>query len=192
LFSLHAAGLAETNSAWLTRVWQTEEGLPNTYVNSIVQDRDGYLWVGTSVTLARFDGVRFTKFPFRNPSESDYEYQGPRQLQGARRIILSKTGGLWITPIRGPAVYLSPDYSEVSSPETGLPAGTSPGTSIEDAGGALWIAAAGRVVRIKDGHATHFGELEGVPGGSVYSLAVGIALLMATVGSYPVGGNVCV
>src|SRR6266404_6694299 len=129
--------LAATNSAWLTRVWQTEEGLPNTYVNSVVQDKDGFLWVATPVTLARFDGVRFTKFPFRNANESDYEYQGARQSQGARRVILSRTGGLWITPIRGPAVYLSPDHSQVSLPETGLPPGTSPATSFEDSEGAF-------------------------------------------------------
>jgi signal transduction histidine kinase/ligand-binding sensor domain-containing protein len=162
--------LAGTNSAWLTRTWQTEEGLPNTYVNSVVQDLDGFLWVATPVTLARFDGVRFTKFPFRNANESDYEYQGARQSQGARRVTLSRTGGLWITPIRGPAVYLSPDHSQVSSPETGLPPGTSPATSFEDSEGAFWIAAGSKVVRIKNGEATQFGEHEGVPAGSVYSL----------------------
>ena len=59
--------LAPTNAPsasreWLTRVWQTSEGLPQNTVNALVQTRDGYLWIGTSGGLARFDGVRFRNF----------------------------------------------------------------------------------------------------------------------------------
>jgi ligand-binding sensor domain-containing protein len=28
-------------------VWQMEDGLPQSYVNSIIQSRSGYLWLGT-------------------------------------------------------------------------------------------------------------------------------------------------
>jgi signal transduction histidine kinase/ligand-binding sensor domain-containing protein len=48
------------------RVWQTDEGLPQSGVNAIVQTRDGYLWIGTHSGLARFDGVRFAVFDTRN------------------------------------------------------------------------------------------------------------------------------
>jgi signal transduction histidine kinase/ligand-binding sensor domain-containing protein len=158
------------SSAWLLRTWQTEEGLPNTYVSGVVQGPDGFLWIATPTTVARFDGVRFTQFPFHKVPESDPLYQRGRQTQGARRIVPSRTGGLWITPIRGPAVYVSPDYSEVSTPETGLPPGTSPATSIEDAEGNFWFAAATSVVRLKNGKSSIFDEAEGVPRGAVYSL----------------------
>jgi ligand-binding sensor domain-containing protein len=47
---------------YLIDAWQTDEGLPNNAVTAIVQSRDGYLWIGTSNGLARFDGVRFTTF----------------------------------------------------------------------------------------------------------------------------------
>jgi signal transduction histidine kinase/ligand-binding sensor domain-containing protein len=165
-----AAAFAATSSAWLTRTWQTEEGLPNTYVSSIVQGQDGFLWVATPVTLARFDGVRFTKFPFRSANETDY--QGTRQSQGARKLGLSRNGGLWITPVRGPLVYLSPDQAQVSSPDTGLTPGTDPTTSFEDNEGTLWIAAAGMVLALKNGSVSRFGEAEGVPSGTVYSLTM--------------------
>ena len=46
--------------------WRTEEGLTHSGVNSIVQTRDGYLWIGTYVGLARFDGVRFVHFSTAN------------------------------------------------------------------------------------------------------------------------------
>ena len=43
--------------------WGTGEGLlPQSSVISMVQSRDGYLWLGTRNGLARFDGVHFTVF----------------------------------------------------------------------------------------------------------------------------------
>jgi signal transduction histidine kinase/ligand-binding sensor domain-containing protein/FixJ family two-component response regulator len=43
-------------------LWRLEQGLPHESVESILQTRDGYLWIGTQGGLARFDGVRFTLF----------------------------------------------------------------------------------------------------------------------------------
>jgi len=42
--------------------WLSRDGLPQNSVKAIAQTRDGYLWLGTSGGLARFDGVRFTIF----------------------------------------------------------------------------------------------------------------------------------
>src|ERR1044071_7283212 len=47
-------------------VWQTDQGLPQNSVVSIVQTRDGYIWLATQEGLVRFDGVRFTIFDKRN------------------------------------------------------------------------------------------------------------------------------
>jgi len=51
--------LSETEGA--IRTWHKEDGLLADSVTAILQTRDGFLWVGTSVGLARFDGVNFTK-----------------------------------------------------------------------------------------------------------------------------------
>lgn len=59
-----------TNVAnYFTRVWQVENGLPQNKITSVVQARDGYLWVGTYSGLARFDGLRFTVFDNKNTPE---------------------------------------------------------------------------------------------------------------------------
>jgi PAS domain S-box-containing protein len=44
---------------YVTTVWQTEQGLPQNSVTALLQDHDGYLWIGTFGGLARFDGERF-------------------------------------------------------------------------------------------------------------------------------------
>jgi ligand-binding sensor domain-containing protein/signal transduction histidine kinase len=51
---------------FLIDAWDTDDGLPQNSVTSIVQTRDGYLWFGTLNGLVRFDGVRFVVFDENN------------------------------------------------------------------------------------------------------------------------------
>src|SRR5688572_24887607 len=48
------------------RAWQTENGLPQNTVHSVIQDFEGYVWVATEEGLARFDGVGFVIFDKQN------------------------------------------------------------------------------------------------------------------------------
>ncbi|MBZ5685681.1 MAG: hypothetical protein LAP86_11660 [Acidobacteriia bacterium] len=49
-------------SHFIVDSWSTGEGLPQSSVISVIQTRDGYLWLGTLNGLVRFDGNRFTVF----------------------------------------------------------------------------------------------------------------------------------
>jgi ligand-binding sensor domain-containing protein len=40
-------------------IWDTTRGFPGAYVYSITQTADGYLWIGTSKGLLRYDGLSF-------------------------------------------------------------------------------------------------------------------------------------
>src|SRR5438132_920623 len=61
-------GLALALPAWLAaqhypfRTYGQDEGLTSPAIRSIYQDRAGYLWVGTSNGLFRYDGDRFQRF----------------------------------------------------------------------------------------------------------------------------------
>lgn len=68
--------------------WTTDNGLPQNSVRSIIQTRDGYLWLTTFDGLVRFDGVRFTVFDKSNT----------RGLSTNRFTALyeDKDGTLWI------------------------------------------------------------------------------------------------
>ena len=55
-------------------VWQSDRGLPQNSVNSIVQTHDGYVWFGTQEGLVKFDGVRFTVFDKHSTPEIKSNY----------------------------------------------------------------------------------------------------------------------
>ncbi|MGA3284798.1 MAG: two-component regulator propeller domain-containing protein [Verrucomicrobiota bacterium] len=62
-----AAGEAgQPGSYFIVDSWSTREGLPQSSVISVIQARDGYLWLGTLNGLVRFDGNRFTVFDEEN------------------------------------------------------------------------------------------------------------------------------
>jgi len=59
----HMAPAAPFNQpAYTTAVFSLESGLPRDVVLALLQDRQGYLWVGTESGLARFDGAKFDVF----------------------------------------------------------------------------------------------------------------------------------
>ena len=46
-----------------------KDGLANNYVRCIFQDKQGFLWIGTSSGINKYDGYRFTTYKF-NPSDT--------------------------------------------------------------------------------------------------------------------------
>jgi signal transduction histidine kinase/ligand-binding sensor domain-containing protein/DNA-binding response OmpR family regulator len=75
--------------------YSIEEGLSNPYIQCIYQDKRGYLWIGTSDGLNRFDGYTFKIYRY---SESD-----TNSLNGVlvRAIYEDSDGNLWIGTERG-------------------------------------------------------------------------------------------
>jgi signal transduction histidine kinase len=51
---------------WIHKQYTAEDGLPGNSVRAVLQDRNGYLWVGTDEGFARFDGRRFHTFTTKN------------------------------------------------------------------------------------------------------------------------------
>lgn len=59
-----ALGQPWVSGRFISRAWTTSDGLPHNSVTSILQSRDGFLWIGTQGGLARFDGFTFRKISF--------------------------------------------------------------------------------------------------------------------------------
>jgi ligand-binding sensor domain-containing protein/signal transduction histidine kinase len=66
LFSTLAGAAELSGSPFVVDSWNSEEGLPDNEVISVIQTQDGYLWVGTLHGLVRFDGIHFTVFNQNN------------------------------------------------------------------------------------------------------------------------------
>lgn len=72
-----------------------EEGLSQSVVNVILQDRKGFLWVGTDDGLNRYDGYNFKIF---KPDTSDPFSLSDRSITD---IVEDKEGNLWIATRMG-------------------------------------------------------------------------------------------
>src|ERR1044071_6865832 len=66
LSSLICLATATATAQYRFDSWTTDNGLPQNSVRSIIQTRDGYLWLTTFDGLVRFDGVRFKVFDKSN------------------------------------------------------------------------------------------------------------------------------
>ena len=149
---------AATNlSPWLRVVWSSADGLPNNTVVGLAQTRDGFLWLGTPVGLARFDGLSFEEFSSTNFI--------PLPNRGIVALAPSSDGGLHLGMDRGAVVSLHNGRKDVFLPDTKLSLLTID-TLTEDAEGGLWVAYRdGTVGRIENGRMLRFVKEQGFPAG---------------------------
>jgi diguanylate cyclase (GGDEF)-like protein len=193
--------------------WGLSEGLPQVSVLSIVQDADGFIWVGTQNGIARFDGVRFVAY--------DHSNNGGHATTMVRSSLLDRRGSLWFGTERGllhrdrgefsmvvtepaplavQAVAELPDGRIIAGTPTGVVVADGPrllpyALAGEDVGallvapdGELWAGAAGALIHFTAAGATRIA----LPGGSkshVNGLAfVGTTLWIASsTGLYRLG-----
>lgn len=121
-------------------------GLPQRSVISMVQTRDGYLWLGTVKGLVRFDGARYETFNTENTPG----------LQGNTIVYLleDSQGGLWIGADQSVALLRNGELATLEIPT--VPGGSAEGgrlqAACEDVTGAVWLYLRdGRLVRCRDG-----------------------------------------
>ena len=79
---------AQVARQFIQRSWQKKDGLPDNTVQALLQTRDGYLWIGTSRGLVRFDGLKFAVFDHVNSPEMVND--------NCRSLAEDLAGNLWI------------------------------------------------------------------------------------------------
>src|SRR5215469_7459938 len=130
-FASTAVALADPDhGSWFARTWQTEDGLPNDNVDGLAQTPDGFLWVGTPLGLARFDGVTFDDISLTN-------FVG-KANRGTEALLQGRSGGLWVGMDRGAIVGLNSGTVAAFTP-TNSPLDSAPQMMVEGDDGTLWI-----------------------------------------------------
>jgi ligand-binding sensor domain-containing protein/signal transduction histidine kinase len=112
------------------RIWQSSDGLPEDFTQSFAQTPDGYLWIGTSGGLARFDGMRFVVFNSRNESAftDDSVYS----------LLVARDGTLWAGTEGGGLIRYRHGTFRAFSAAQGL-ANPFVRVLFEDRAGHLWV-----------------------------------------------------
>ncbi len=142
------------------QLWQTENGLPQNTVNSILQTRDGYIWVATEEGLARFDGIGFVVFDRQNT---------PRlESSNIRDLFQGGSGALWVGTAGGVVRMLDGEVSSFTT-EQGLPSNDVEEV-YEDREGTVWIGTSSGLSRFREGEFTTFTTRDGLAGSGVQSL----------------------
>lgn len=122
--------------------WSIEDGLPQITVRAITQDRDGYLWFGTQLGVARFDGVHFTAFNADNAPELPGFYIGA--------LLADPDGRVWIGTYKGLGVYEHGHFRAIAADE---PVGSLDIQSIvRTAGGEILVGTPQGVFAVQDEH----------------------------------------
>ncbi len=141
-------------------VWQTKDGLPHNHVQAILQTSDGYLWIGTEVGLARFDGVSFDVFDIRNTPALRgnsilalcEDHDGTLWIGGSEELVSYRHGEFTRCPVEN-------DYfnGEIC-------------TLLVDRDSALWIGGSTGLARLKNGKFTRYTSKNGFSNSSVHTL----------------------
>jgi len=126
---------AHAQSGYIVDHWSIEEGLPNNALASVLQTRDGYLWVATWAGTVRFDCARFTPIPVVLPNVH------------ARVVFEDSTGAVWIGVAGSGLVRWHAGERRVYTPVDGL-AGHDVRTIVEDSSGRIWAGTEGGVTVI--------------------------------------------
>ena len=151
------------------RSFGIEDGLAGDSVTRILQDGRGYLWIGTTDGLSRFDGARFLNYGMEEG------------LPHARinDLVVTRDGTHWVAT-RGGLARLVPDLPAEGKPFERVrlgSAGPQPVYALhEDRAGRLWIGGEGRLFVLEPGRPVEeIREIElqpqGLPAGPVQALA---------------------
>ena len=141
--------------------WQTEQGLPLNTVQALSQTRDGYLWVGTAGGLARFDGVRFTRF-----ASAEVPEVASQPIFGFMEDAQDR---LWVAHTRGAAIYREGRF------EGAIPSSVTAGRRVwafaQATDGVVWAATENGLVRWQDGAIRLYQRADGLPTNRLRALA---------------------
>jgi signal transduction histidine kinase len=136
--------------------WTHSDGLPSTLIYAIAQTRDGYLWLGTSDGLVRFDGITFDHQKLIVNSEL--------MLGAVTALHGANDGALWIGSASGLITKMSGGQLRKYR------LGGEVEVIVEPSPGGIWAIANAGLYRLSNEAAGDFAPVESVPAAQVLRL----------------------
>ena len=119
---------------YVSRSWNSEDGIQGNSITDILQDKDGYILFGTYGGLTQFDGVKFVTL--------NKLYDSKYNFFSARSLMQDSKGNTWVGANDDGAFCLKSDGTVASfTTENGLP-NNSVRAFCEDFKGNVWIGTA--------------------------------------------------
>ena len=141
--------------------WTRRDGAPSD-IAALSQTHDGYLWVGSSFGLFRFDGTRFQSYPF---TAAD-----PRlPASNIAALAADRDGGLWIGYRMGGISYLHNGTIVNYDKRDGL-IGQSTEQLLCRSDGSVWGIADGVMVRLAGHHWETYSQTHELASDGLFSL----------------------
>jgi ligand-binding sensor domain-containing protein len=141
--------------------WTAKQGITGN-VTALAQTTDGYLWVGTSDRLLRFNGISF---------ESYRPEVGSLGAASVSALMATPDGGLWIGYARGGASFLRNGQITNYSDSDGFPV-SKVRCFAQDRAGTIWVAAVGGLARLEGSRWRLLNPDENNPYGTARSVLV--------------------
>lgn len=141
--------------------WSTDDGLPQSSINAILQTHEGYLWLGTQEGLVRFDGMGFTPFDKSNSN------LGANYITS---LVEDQEGTLWVGTRGGGISRLQHGQFSTYTTREGLPS-NHVSSLVQTQDGTLWVGTydAG-VSRLTTGTQISFDPVEDLPSEAINTL----------------------
>ncbi|MBV5315634.1 MAG: response regulator [Prolixibacteraceae bacterium] len=128
--------------------YSQEHGLSNNQIHCILQDKQGWMWIGTSQGVCRFDGYKFTVF--KNDTEDSASLKGNL----VRAIFEDSKGQLWIGTENGGLNKFNREKENFQhlfyAGESAVLKDASVTAIHEDASGVLWVGTETKLYRIEN------------------------------------------
>ena len=159
-----AAPAPHTKSSWpAVEAWRQPQGLPQNSIFSLLQARNGYLWVGTRDGVSRFDGVRFTTFDDRDKTQL--------RENEVRALAEGDDGSIWIATFGGGLSRFTDGTFKVYTKAEGLISDYVLAV-VNGGDGTMWIGTDGGLSRFEGGRFTNFTVKDGLIHDSIRGLYV--------------------
>jgi signal transduction histidine kinase/ligand-binding sensor domain-containing protein len=158
LFAVNSVWAVDPNrhiSQYRHTAWRVQDGVFNGAPNAITQTQDGYVWVGTTSGLFRFDGARFVQ-----ATTDDAHALPDDRING---LLSARDGSLWMATPVGLSQLKDGALLKYSFPPIGI------SNVIQDHTGTIWVTryrvtdGKGPLCRVAGKDLQCYGKPDGIP-----------------------------